>query len=133
MIGANNLKRYGEGLGLTNFMTDRNNIYYSDTNVKNQMIVWKKIWDFIATNSHGAKFKNYLMNDYFNYIKFDSSIETLHKYGLWGENFHDTGIVLDESPYIIIILSKEAQSNYKKIFNDISRKIYGFNKLIKNS
>ena len=57
IIGLNNLRQYGKDLGLTNFMADKNNVYYSDTTVDNQLTLWKKIWQFINTNKNGSELK----------------------------------------------------------------------------
>ncbi len=133
IIGLNNLKQYGNDLGLTNFMADKNNVYYSDTTVENQLTLWKKIWQFVNTNKNGSELKKFFINDEENYIKFDDSISVMHKYGYWDEVFHDTGIVLDESPYIVVILTNEGESDHEEIIKNISKKLYNFNKIIKNS
>ncbi|MBR3368614.1 DUF5011 domain-containing protein [Candidatus Saccharibacteria bacterium] len=129
-IGLTNLRKYGEELGLENFMTDRSNAYFSDTTVKNQIILWKKIWDFVNTSSRGSEFKSYFVNDEENYIKFDDNIPTMHKYGFWGNVFHDVGIVLTDSPYIVVVLTEEGENDYEKIIHSISKKLFVFNKLI---
>ena len=57
----------------------------------------------------------------------------MHKYGYWDDVFHDTGIVLDESPYIVVILTNEGENNYEEIINKLSEKLYDYNKIIKNT
>ena len=131
-IGLKNLKTYGENLGLTNFMTDRSNTYYSDTTVDNQIIAWQKLWEFFNENEKGEELKSYFDNDNYNYLKFDNSQKVLHKYGSWGNVFHDTGIFENDSPYIVVILTNHGGDNYEKIIKDVSEKIYGLNELVKN-
>lgn len=131
IIGVKNLRDYGKSLGFTGFITDESNNYYSDTTVENQLILWKKIWDFINTNEYGEELKKFLKNNNLNYLNFNSSISSLHKYGAWDEYFHDVGIILDDSQYIIVVLTKEGNNNYPKIIRNLSEKLYNFNKLIK--
>ena len=130
IIGVKKLKEYGENLGLVNFMTDKNNIYYSDTTVENQLKIWQRLWQFINTDEKGEELEAYFLNDKTNYLKFDDSILVMHKYGTWDEYFHDTGIILDDHPYIAVILTEEGNGNYKKIIQDLSEKLYGFNMIV---
>ena len=65
------------------------------------------------------------MNDYVNYIKFDDNIPVMHKYGLYSQVFHDVGIVLDEEPYIVIILTGKP-NNYTSVVNELSKIIYDY-------
>ena len=44
--------------------------------------------------------------------------EIMHKYGLANGYFHDTGIVLDKNPYIVIILTREGDRKY--VFANLS-------------
>lgn len=133
IIGLNNLKEYGENLGLVNFMTDKNNIYYSDTTVENQLKIWQRLWHFVNTNEKGSELKAYFLNDEMNYLEFNDSISAMHKYGSWDEYFHDAGIILSESPYIAIVLTEEGNGDYEKIIQKLSEKLYGFNKIIANN
>lgn len=132
-IGLKNLKTYGEEIGLTNFMNDQSNAYYSDMTVDNQLIIWQKLWDFFHKNEKGEELENYFNNDNYNCLKFDKSLKVLHKYGFWGSVFHDTGIIESNNPYIIVVLTNEGGKNYEKIINDVSEKIYNLNELVKNS
>ncbi len=131
-IGLKNLRSYGENLGLTNFMADRSNTYYSDTTVDNQLITWQKLWEFFETNQNGEELKSYFNNDNYNCLKFNNSQKVLHKYGSWGSVFHDTGIFETDSPYIVVVLTNHGGGNYEKIINDVSEKIYGLDELVKN-
>ena len=63
-----------------------------------------------------------------NYLVFDN-IEVMHKYGYQGCYYHDVGIVLDEEPYIIVILTehgKDSDTKRKEIINRISKIIYNY-------
>ena len=129
-IGLEKLKSYGEKMGLTDFLTDENNTYYTNTTVENQLIIWKKLYDFFENNKNGEELESYFDNDVENNIKFNDKIETLHKYGSWGVIYHDVGIIKSNSPYIIVVLTNEGGKGYGKKVKDISEKIYNLNKLI---
>ena len=63
------------------------------------------------------------INDYGNYLKFDDTL-VMHKYGYWGGYYHDVGIVLDEQPYIIVVLTEQGEGSFKyQIINNISKLI----------
>ena len=53
----------------------------------------------------------------------------MHKYGYYGSYYHDVGIVYADDPYIVVILTKHGNGNFKSIVQDLSKKIYGLNKI----
>ena len=127
-IGVNTLKQYGKSLGLSYVSRLRTDNYFITTTANEQLILWQKLWNFI-NNNNGNELKNYFINDTSRYLDFNGSPEIMHKYGYANGYFHDVGIVLYEYPYIIIILTKEGNKNYKTIINTISKKIYEFHQI----
>lgn len=122
-IGLSNLRNYGAELGLQHFLKDPSS-YYTDTNVNDQMILWKHLWEFINTNPSGDELKSYFINTYYNNLIFDNNITVMHKYGWMYENYHDAGIVLSEHPYIVVILTRSGYGNFPAVVRDLSARIY---------
>lgn len=128
-IGINNLRNYGKSLGAKNVLTRGNDDYFANTTIADQLIFMNHLYEFIRTNPRGDELKSYFINTHYNFLSFDGAPILLHKYGYYGKYFHESGIVLADAPYIISILSEEANKDYPTIFNDLSMKIYGLNAL----
>ena len=71
-----------------------------------------------------------LGNNYENSISVHN-LKAMHKYGYYGSAYHDAGIILDDSPYIVVVLTTEAYTNAKKKINAISEKIYELHQMVK--
>lgn len=121
-IGADNLRNYGISLGAN--YTLYNGAYYGYTNIENQIIYYKKLYELTRQNQELA---SYFTNDYVNSLKFSSNISIMHKYGWSGDSYHDAGIVLDDNPYIIVVLTSEGDYG-KEPISKISRMIYQYHK-----
>lgn len=121
-IGKDKLKDYGVSLGATNTLAGGD--YYGNTTINDQIIYMKKLYE-ITKDYKNNELKSFFINDYANYLKFNE-IDVAHKYGYYNKYFHETGIFLDTEPYILIILTEEANNNYKNIINNISKLIYKF-------
>lgn len=129
MIGINNLRSYGRSLGAKNFLTRSNNDYFGNTTVKDQIAIWKYLYKFVNNNAKGKELRKYFINSYYNFLLFDGIPTTMHKYGYYGSYYHDVGIVYADDPYIVVILTKHGNGNFKSIVQDLSKKIYGLNKI----
>ena len=46
-----------------------------------------------------------------------------HKYGWYSTYYHDIGIVYEKNPYYISVLTNHGKGDYKKIVNNIHKKI----------
>ena len=130
-IGITNLRTYGRDIGMKNFLTRGNKDYFANTTVEDQLTVWQYLYKTVNTNPYGNELKQYFINDYYNYLLFDGIPTTMHKYGFYGDYYHDVGIVYSDSPYIVVILTKHGHGNYEKIVQDLSKRIYEFNKIDK--
>jgi len=117
-IGIDNLRNYGRSLGACNTLSGTDN--YGNTTVSDQVVYLKKLYEISKNNS---ELQSYFINDYGNYLKFDDTL-VMHKYGYYGGYYHDVGIVLDEQPYIIVVLTEHGESSFKyQIINNISKLI----------
>lgn len=129
LIGIENLRSYGRELGANKFLTRSNSDYFGNTTVKDQITIWKYLYEFINSNSKGSELKNYFINTYCNYLLFDGIPTTMHKYGYYGSYFHDVGIVYSDNPYLVVILTKHGNGDFKSVVQDLSKKIYELNKI----
>ena len=128
LIGFQNLKKYGNSLGTTYTLLGGDN--YGNTTVDDQLIVFKKLYSFLETSDYGEELKSYFINDYSNYLIYEGLPKVAHKYGWFDVYYHNVGIVYDEHPYIIVVLSNGNYSNKPEIFRDLSKKIYELHKLM---
>lgn len=122
-IGFNTLKSYGNSLGATLTLTGGDN--FGSINVSDASIYLKAIYQFIEKNETlGKELKEYLVEAEVNGIKYpDLNVDVAHKYGYYDYIYNDLGIVYDDNPYIIAILTYHGNDNYIEITNDISKKI----------
>ncbi len=123
-IGKSNLKDYGFKLGATNTLSGNDN--YGNTTVIDQVQYLKKLYDLTKNN---YELKSYFINDCGNYLAINN-ITTMHKYGYYGKYYHDVGIILDDEPYIVIILTEHGEDDFKTIINNISKLIFDYHREI---
>jgi len=119
-IGLDNLQKYGFSLGACNTLVGTDN--YGNTSVSDQMVYLKKLYEITLNND---ELKSYFINDYGNYLNFDD-VKFMHKYGYYGGYYHNVGIVLDDEPYIVVILTEHGYDNFKLIINEISKLVYEY-------
>lgn len=127
-IGREKLKDYGFKLGACNTLTINGN--YGNTTVVDQIIYLKKLYEI---SKNDRKLQSYFINGYGNYLNFDD-IGIMHKYGFYGLYYHDVGIVLDEQPYLVVILTEHGADNVDnryEIINNISKLIFDYHNLNK--
>ena len=127
-IGFKNLKEYGMSLGATKTLAGD---IFGSINVDDAIIYWQEINKFINNNGElGEELKSYFKEADQNYLSIpDEKVMAIHKYGEYENYYHDIGIVYDESPYIIAILSSEGRGQFEAMIKDINMKIYELNKL----
>lgn len=124
-IGFDNLKNYGRSLGAEVILTGGDNFGMqtaSDTN-----IYLTRLYELLKENSNSEQFKEYMINDFHSYLNVNN-LEVAHKYGYYDYIFHDIGIVFDEHPYAISVLTKYGNKDYAKVINEISLKVYEHHK-----
>lgn len=140
IIGFNKLKAYGIKLGAKKVLTRSKEDYFGNTIVNDQLMFLEHLYELININPLGDELKSYFINDYTNFLTFDGIPTLMHKYGWYGAYYHDVGIVFDDTPYLIVILTREALNTEDEkialakstqIVNDLSKKIYELNNLNK--
>ncbi len=122
-IGFNNLKNFGNSLGATTTLVGGDN--FGNISATDAIIYLKNTYQFIEENDAlGLELKSYLLEAEENALKYDGlNLPVAHKYGEYESYFHDIGIVYDENPYVIAILTTHGNDNYFSVVNDISKKI----------
>lgn len=124
-IGKQKLKNYGISLGASNTLYGTDN--FGSTSVKDQIAYMKKLYNLTKDNQN-EELKSFFTNTRKNYLIFENSPTILHKYGHWQHVYHNAGIVLDENPYIVVILTNEGYDNYQNIIKTLSKLIYEYHK-----
>lgn len=134
LLGGKNLKNFGAELGMDNFLKSNESIEYGNTDVHDQLILWRNIYDFLYNNQDDKRREliSFFNNRNTNSLAFNDDVEVLHKYGFWESACHDSGLVLADSPYVVTILTAEGRGGFSKI-KDLSEKIYRLNELIVES
>ena len=87
----------------------------------------KKLYN-ITKDNQNKDLKSYFTNSSWNLLKFNKSPKIMHKYGHYESVHHNVGIVLDENPYIVVILTKEGHGNFYNIVQQLSKLIYEYHK-----
>lgn len=124
-IGFDNLKQYGISIGAKNTLIGGDN--FGITTVNDQIAVMKKLYAMTKDNQN-EELKSFFINSYYNNLLFEDCPTIMHKYGWWKQVFHNSGIVLDENPYIVVILTSEGYDNYSKIISTLSKLVYEYHK-----
>lgn len=127
-IGRSNLKEFGKSLGAENTLVGSDN--FGNISVTDAIIYMKAINEFINNNDElGAELKSYFVQADQNGLKMDDlGIEAAHKYGEYSYFYHDIGIVYDENPYVIAILTHEGNDDFLEIVKDINEHVYELHK-----
>ena len=127
-IGRGKLKEFGNSLGAENTLVGSDN--FGNISVTDAIIYMKAINEFINNNDElGAELKSYFVQADQNGLKFeDLGIEAAHKYGEYSYFYHDIGIVYDENPYVIAILTHEGNDDFLEIVKDINKHVYELHK-----
>ena len=123
-IGQNNLKNYGKSLGAKNILTGGDT--FGNQSAEDTNIYLRHAYEIIKSESeYGNLLKEYMTNTYYNslYLTEEVNNNVAHKYGWYSSYYHDIGIVYEENPYYISILTNHGKSDYKMIVNNIHNKI----------
>lgn len=120
-IGFSNLQAYGQSLGGKVILTGGDN--FGNQTAEDTNIYLKEAYKIITQNKeYGPFLKEIMDNDERNAFNTDD-IRIYHKYGSYGNNYHDIGLSLDEHPYAISILTLHEKSNYTEVVQTIHAKI----------
>lgn len=100
--------------------------YLGSLNLSDAYLYITKAYEIIKNDSfYQSIFSNYV----FNYLNI-GEMAFYHKYGIYGNYYHDTGISITEEPYALIILSLERNNpDLEDIFHNISSLVFKINDL----
>lgn len=131
-IGFSNLKAYGNSLGATHTLVGGDN--FGEINVDDATIYLKKAYSFINENNElGKELKSFMVDALENALTFDGiNADVAHKYGEYDAYFNDLGIVYDENPYVISVLTTHGKGDFMNIVQDISKRVNALHKQYRN-
>lgn len=116
-VGFSNLKSFGSSLGAKYTLTGGDN--FGSIDVTDAIIYVQELNKTINSDPVlGEELKSYFINSEDNYLKIDDkNILAASKYGEYSPNFHNIGIVYEEKPYYIAILTTEFGHHQNAIQN----------------
>lgn len=128
-IGRSNLKEFGKSLGAQYTLYGSDN--FGHITASDAIIYMKAINDFINNNAElGSELMSYFLMAEQNSLELpELGISAGHKYGEYAPYYHDIGIVYDENPYIIAILSTEKSGDFQAKLADINSKVFELHEL----
>lgn len=130
-IGKSTLKKFGNDLGAVNTLVGGDN--FGNISALDGAIYMKALNEFFQKNDEYAK---ELKSFFFEAEQKELAVNNLkvaNKYGLYKKYYHNIGIMYDERPYIISILTLEGLKNKEEKISDISNKIYELHLLYKTN
>ncbi len=119
-FGKANMNNFWSQKGTNTIFKSYDN--WGNISAHDAVIYMRELYDFYNTKSDLA---NELM-DYFKKVTFKLIMDkngyknTASKSGWSGTVIHDSAIVLDENPYILVVLSNLGYSDYEFLFNQTS-------------
>lgn len=130
-IGKQNIREYGLSLGANKTMSGVDDFGYITTG--DSLIYMKAIDDFIKSDFLlGAEFKSFMINSDQNNLKY-GTVDAATKYGEYSYYYHNIGIVYEENPYIIAILTTEHSGNFEDKIRDINMRASALHNMYYNN
>lgn len=131
-LGLENLRAYAASIGMTHHLQGSvyygDTTYFCDTSVADQMAEWTHLWKLINQLPNGEELKWYFINNYWDNLSFAGSPIHMYKNGLYGNNYHESGIMFAESPFFMTFLSTEGwRWNATYIMADLAERTYLIN------
>lgn len=122
-IGVNNLKNYAKNnLGVK--LTINDNDLFGLQTANNTNIYLKRLYYLFNNSNQGDYMKKSMIDNNTNYLNLKNNVDIFHKYGYYGSYYHDIGLVYDNYPYTISVLTELGNGDYQDIVNNISEKVY---------
>ena len=125
-IGFKNLKEYGRSLGATKTLIGGD--YFGQIDVNDSIVYLKELYRFIKDNNkYSEELKQYFLDSEQNYLNIEEeNIYAAIKYGEYNYYYHENGIVYDEHPYLVSILT--TIGNNEEAFRSINKKVHELHK-----
>lgn len=128
------LKEYGIKIGAKHTLEGKD--LFGITSAYDMKIYLTYLYNYFKLNTPlSYEFKQIMLNPSYKIINSKSinNNSFARKYGSFGIAFHEVGIVYDEKPYILIVLTQKNKLNKKtKYVNKVAKRINNIHKLIKN-
>ena len=134
-LGLDNLRTYAQNIGMTHHLQGSvyygDTAYFCDTTVNDQMAEWTHLWELINNPVYGEELKWYFINNYWDNLSFPSGPLHMYKNGLYGNNYHESGIMFANSPFFMTFLSTEGwRWNMTYIMRDLAERTYLINETL---
>ena len=134
-LGIDNLRQYAKDIGMTHHLQGSiyygDTAYFCDTSVNDQMAEWTHLWELINNPVYGEELKWYFINNYWDNLSFPSGPRHMYKNGLYGNNYHESGIMFANSPFFMTFLSTEGwRWNMTYIMRDLAERTYLINETL---
>lgn len=126
-IGKSKLKSFGKSLGAKNTLNGGDN--FGNTSSADGLIYMKAVNNFIENNGAlGEELRSFFVSSQQKELSVNN-LEVAHKYGLYKKYYHNMGIVYDERPYVVSVMTLEGTDQQEKAINNISAKVYELHNL----
>ncbi len=121
-IGFNTLKTYGQSLGAKVILTGGDK--YGNQTAEDTNIYLKEAYRIITESEEYGPFLKSIMDNNERNAFNTEDIKIYHKYGSFGDNYHDIGLSLDdENPYAISIMTLHENNGYQTVVQGIHEKV----------
>lgn len=136
-VTAEKLKDYGLSLGALHTLEGKD--LFGIINASDMICYLTRLYEYLNSNTKlSNELKSFMSDPSYKIIKAKNIDNNLfvRKYGGYEIAFHEVGIVYDNNPYILIILTQKFGLKEKiKVgyINKVARKIHKINKILKNS
>ena len=130
-VGKDRLIEFGKSLGATHTLEGVD--LFGIVNCSDMKVYWKAINNFIDNESLGKELASYLSEPTVKLVDDDSigNNKYLRKYGEYGIAYHEAGIVKDEWPFYLFIMTQKSQIEDKNEFvNDTAKRLYRIHNMI---
>lgn len=130
-IGKSKLKEFGKSLGAKNTLNGGDN--FGNTSSADGLIYMKAVNNFIENNGElGEELKGFFVSSQQKELSVNN-LAVAHKYGLYKKYYHNMGIVYDEKPYVVSIMTLEGTDQKVRAVKNISAKVYELHNLFKTN
>lgn len=130
-IGKSKLKEFGKSLGAKNTLNGGDN--FGNTSSADGLIYMKAVNNFIENNGElGEELKGFFVTSQQKELSVNN-LDVAHKYGLYKKYYHNMGIVYDEKPYVVSIMTLEGTDQKDRAVKNISAKVYELHNLFKTN
>ena len=125
-VGRNTIRTYAREFGMNVFATTDDD--WGDLDANDANILLNKVYAFISNNEElGKELKADMSGTKNNYLQNATEDLVIHKYGWWAPIFHQIGIVYNEYPYSIAVLTEHGyNSEYKTVVKNIHLQVIKF-------